>query len=128
MNESPIAAACAAQFDSCNGHQRGAPRLKSVSAASHPAAQSATKVLPLLLTTAQAAALLGVSESTFQRMRLQPWFTAQPRVMSERFLRWPRAEIEALALNMPVGTIPQPEKLRNATKAARATKAAAVPA
>ncbi len=98
--------------------QSGAPAPANGAVAGRLAHGPASDPRPILLTSAQAAKeVFGVSERTFHNMRAQAWFTARPRVLSSRFLRWVRADLEAAALNMPTGAIPEPSHFRAARQA-----------
>lgn len=67
------------------------------------ATSAASKPPPVeLLSARQVAALLGVSERTFHKLRHEPWWTALPIALGERSLRWRRCEVEAvIATNAP---------------------------
>ncbi|MDE2081084.1 MAG: hypothetical protein KGI90_07020 [Burkholderiales bacterium] len=80
---------------------------------------------PALLTPAQAAEVWGVSERTFHKLRVAGR-TPQPVELGPRLLRWPRAELEAAAANLPRRSEPaaMPERLAAGKVAARARRAA----
>jgi hypothetical protein len=68
----------------------------------------------LLLKTPQAAReVFGCSERQFQKLRKELWFTAKPRVLGPRTIRWVRHELEAVALNAPAAqdNMPEPQTL-----------------
>ena len=68
----------------------------------------------VLLNSAQAAReVFGCSERQFHNLRNQPWFTAKPRVLGPRTIRWARHELEAVALNAPAAQdkLPEPPTL-----------------
>jgi predicted DNA-binding transcriptional regulator AlpA len=71
--------------------------------------------LSLLLTSEQAAQhVFGVSLRTFQSMRDKEWFTARPRNLGPKTVRWVRSELEALVLNIPASNekAPMPAHLK----------------
>jgi predicted DNA-binding transcriptional regulator AlpA len=57
-------------------------------------------IVPLLLTTPEAAALLGVGTTTFHELRSAPWMPA-PVQLSPRVVRWSRSELEDAISRMP---------------------------
>jgi predicted DNA-binding transcriptional regulator AlpA len=70
--------------------------------------------VPLLLTDAQAAALLGVSKRTFLNLRSEAW-CPQPIFLGPRLLRWSVDELRAAIANMPRQTVRvQPQSLLRA--------------
>lgn len=84
-----------------------APSRHSADTATHSAAS-------LLMTSVQAAReVFDCSERKFHALRKEPWFTARPRVLGPRTIRWVRHELEAAALNAPAAqtAMPEPETL-----------------
>jgi hypothetical protein len=81
------------------------------------------RVVPVLLTEEEAAAVFRVSPRTFQTLRTQPWFTVQPIVLGPRMLRWSLDELRAAVSDMPRQTQRvQPESLlRSRIERAKAT-------
>lgn len=64
----------------------------------------------VLITSVQAAReVFGCSERKFHALRNEPWFTAKPRVLGPRTIRWARHELEAAALNAPAAQTAMPE-------------------
>jgi hypothetical protein len=65
-----------------------------------PAAAPVAVITPAVFTTPQAAAYLGVSEARFHELRPEPWMCA-PIALSQRMLRWSRADLDAAIAAMP---------------------------
>lgn len=63
---------------------------------------------PVLLTAAQAAKALGVSERTFHKLRKQPWMPAEI-VLTSKVVRWSREELVAAHRAMPRRSAAMPE-------------------
>jgi predicted DNA-binding transcriptional regulator AlpA len=86
--------------DAMGGERRDAPHDDRPAA---PPPQTHAVPAALLLTTPEAAALLGVPLRTFQRLRAAEWMP-KPRVLSKMVVRWARSELEAA-----IAAIPQQE-------------------
>ena len=66
----------------------------------------------VLLTSEQGARqVFGVSERKFHEFRREAWFTARPRLLGPRTVRWVRAELEQAALNIPTAQLSEPARL-----------------
>jgi len=65
---------------------------------------------PLLLDELGAAAALGVSKATFERLRSAPWMP-KPIALGPRLLRWSVAELQGAIAAMPRQAEPAPMPL-----------------
>ena len=77
---------------------------------------AAPSAVPVLLTPAQAAKQLGVSERTFHSLRRQPWFP-HPVVLGPRITRFVAHELAAACASAPRGTPTEPSQFALARRA-----------
>jgi predicted DNA-binding transcriptional regulator AlpA len=93
-----------------------------VAAALPESATRSARVVPVLLTEDEAAAVLGVSKRTFLNLRSESWMPL-PIVLGPRMHRYSIDELRAAVSNMPRQTQrTQPESLlRNRIERAKAT-------
>ena len=76
-----------------------------------PTTSTSAAAVELLTTDRAAREIFGVSERTFHGFRSQPWFTAKPRALGSRTIRWVRTELQLAALNVPLAILSEPSQL-----------------